>query len=255
MSIEAFRILIRRVSGQAPQDKVIAHAVRLSDTVKKVLKPLHLGSRLHLDQALDDQSPPCEWLVVGVEASGQHELFQYFLAELESDIEAEREVGAALDLAREAINLLRRLSEIARLTPTQFFGAVRDMGGKIPAVVGFAIGPHAPDQVVMRDPAGHDFVAQTVVLPQRISLHVHVQIEFQVAFAGLYSALINRRMGNGKFYKRNELLFWGKSVDYKGFSDYFHKALRRREPVMCVVSETVNARGKVARYEWISTVA
>lgn len=253
MAIEAFRILIRRIAGQAPQETVISHAVRLSDAVKSVLKPLRLGRRLRLDHAPDDQTPPFEWLVVSIEPSGQQDLFQEYLAEFERDLEAEREADAALILAREAINLLRRLSEIARLTPTQFFEVVRDMGAQFPPVVGLAVGPHAPDQVVMRDPAGHDVVAQAVVLPQRVTLPERFEIEFQVASVGLYSAFIHLRMGNGKPYRRHDILFWGKSVDYRRFSDFFHLALRRRESLMCTVSETVNAKGKVARYEWISS--
>lgn len=255
MAIEAFRILIRRIAGQTPQETVISHSVRLSDAVKNVLKPLRLGRRLRLDHAPDDQTPPFEWLVVSIEPSGQQDLFQDFLAEFERDLEAEREASAALELAREAINLLRRLSEIARLTPTQFFEAVRDMGAQFPPVVGLAIGPYAPDHVVMRDPAGHDVAAHAVVLPQRVSLPERFEIEFQVALVGLYSAFIHLRMVNGNLYKRQDILFWGKSVDYKRFSDFFYTALRRRESLMCMVSETVNARGKVARYEWISSGA
>jgi hypothetical protein len=255
MKVEAFRILIRRIFGETPQEVVIGRALELGGLVKKVLKPLNLGSRLQLDHSPDDQTPPCEWLVVSIEPSGQQDLFQDFLLEWERDLEAEREAGAALGLAKEAINLLRRLSEIARLTPIEFFKIIGDMDARHASMVGLTAGPQARESVLVRDPAGRDLIAPSVVLPQRVTLQDPFEITFKAASVGLFSAFIHLYSGNGRFYQRMDILHWGKVSHYKEYSRFFSKAMLKREELICTVIETVNSKGKVARYEWISTGA
>ncbi len=255
MKVEAFRILIRRIFGETPQEVAIGRALKLGGLVKKVLKPLHLGSRLHLDHSPDDQTPPCEWLVVSIEPSGQQALYEDLLLECERDLEAEREAGAALGLARETITLLRRLSEIARLTPAEFFKIISDMDARHASIAGLTAGPQVRGSVVVRDPAGRDLIAPPVVLPQRVTLHESFEIKFKVASVGLFSAFIHLHSGNGRFYQRNDILHWGKVPYYKEYSRFFSRAMLKREELICTVNETVNARGKVARYEWISASA
>jgi hypothetical protein len=52
-----------------------------------------------------------------------------------------------------------------------------------------------------------------------------------------------------------DILHWGKVGHYKEYSRFFSKAMLKREELICTVIETVNSKGKVARYEWISTGA
>ena len=69
---------------------------------------------------------------------------------------------------------------------------------------------------------------------------------------GLHEAYIHLLSTDGSFYKRKDLLYWGRRTNYKENSRFFFKALSRREALSCLVSETVGSSGKVARYEWLS---
>jgi hypothetical protein len=52
-----------------------------------------------------------------------------------------------------------------------------------------------------------------------------------------------------------DILHWGKVRHYKEYSRFFSNAMLKREELICTVIETVNRKGKVVRYEWISASA
>ena len=247
MKVEGFRIVVRRIAGHAPPAALIERVKLLIGGVKKMLAPLRLGSRLHLGLEPDEQIPPVEWLVVSIEPSGQQDLFQDVLMAIERDFEAEREAGEALALAHRTILALRTLAEIARLTPAQFHAVLRNLDGQVPPLV--AVGPRGIQPLVVRDPAGADVIAPTVIIPRRVTLDGSTEITFRPTSVGLYSAEINLRMETGRFFKRRDTLYWGRSVAYKRLAVFFFRALRRQEILTCLVRETANPKGKIVRYE------
>jgi hypothetical protein len=99
---------------------MISRALSLKSALARVVKPLGIDKRLIFMHGIDEHIPPCEWLVVKVKLSRQQALFEDWIDQLEQDLEARREAVAALNLARIALNALRRLAAVVRLTPVQF---------------------------------------------------------------------------------------------------------------------------------------
>lgn len=251
---EAFRVVIRSVDGLVPHGHVVARSTSLKDAIVRVLRPLGLGKRLRFAHWIDKEQPPREWLVVIVESSGQQTLFADWVDQIERDLEAEREAGAALDLARNALTALRRLSELARLTPVQFHQVLQNPAIGDVAGIHLGVAPNLPDQFVVRDPEGLDAAAEPVVMPPRVTLPDPVVISFRVAFVGMHSAYVHLGRGDGTFYKRKDLLYWGRSEGYRQNARFFYQCLSRKFKVelTCYARQTLNSKGKIVRLEWVA---
>jgi hypothetical protein len=249
--IEAFRVHVRRLTGRTTFENTVDRNIGLRSAIKNILHPLRLGKRLSFSFLVDEQKPPHEWLVVSLESSGQLDLFTDWVAEFERDFELEREAGAAVDLTRNALLTLRRLAAVAELTPTRFHEIIRRQDPVDAPGLLLGIAPHLPEQIVLRDAAGKDVVADGLRLPERATLPEPIEISFTVGFVGLYSAYIHLQRQNGRFYVRKDLLYWGRGTNYRQYYRFYSKALYKRNALSCSVRETLNPKGKTMRFELV----
>lgn len=249
--IEAFRVLVRRLEGKMLLEIAVKRPTALKVAITKILLPLRLGNRLNLSLWTDAQRPPCEWIVVSVAADDQLSLFTDWLDEYERDLELQREADGALELTRNALISLRRLSVVAELTPEKFHEIIHRPNPEEASALRLGMAPHMPEQIVVRDSAGRDAVGEAVRTTHRVTLPTPVDIVFSVEFVGLYSAHIRLRAQGGRVLKRNSLLYWGSRADFKKNFRFFSNALCKREALSCVVRETLDKKGKTVRFEWI----
>jgi hypothetical protein len=250
--IEAFRVLIRRLAGETPHDQVIASSRKLKAAVERVVKPLGLGKRLMFAHCIDKECPPCEWMIVKVQSSGQHALFEDWVLQTEQDLEARRETAAALELARAALNSLRRLSEIARLTPVQFHQILQDPDDDQILGIQLGVEPHPPEIFVLRDPAGGDAVADFVTVPRRVTLPEFRQIRYLPEQVGRKSASVHLLRDDGTLCKSTVDLYWGTVNEARKISYALHRHSWNGRALSAQVRDTMNAKGKIVRLEWVT---
>jgi hypothetical protein len=249
--IEAFRVLIRRLAGETPHSLVISRILRLKSALARVVKPLGIDKRLIFMHCIDEQIPPSEWLVVKVKASGQLALFEDWIDQLEQDLEARREAAAALNLARAALHALRRLAAVARLTPVQFHEILQNPDPQEELGIQLGVAPNPPEQFVLRDPAGRDAAADFINVPRRVTLDESRDIVCKVELVGTTSALVRLASDGGGFRKSRILLCWGQTKDARRISHALHRRSWNGQPLTLQVRNTLNAKGKIVRLEWV----
>jgi hypothetical protein len=248
--IEAFRVLIRQLVGQTPHHQVISQSKHLKSAIAKVVAPLGIGYRLKFLHCIDEQQPPCEWLVVKVIPNGQQTLFDDWLTQIEQDLETRREAVAALDLARAALNVLRRLAAIARMNPVQFHKILHDPDPQ--ERLGIQLGvAQQRDRLVLRDPAGQDIAGDLVTLPNRVTLNESRQITCMVEFVGTHSALVRPARPTGGFEPKPTVLYWGQIGQARKISQALHRRAWNGHSLTLRVRDTLNKKSKLVRLEWV----
>lgn len=255
--VEAFRVSLGTFSSVRSLAEIHKKENRYEDAVKKLLRTLKIGDRLHFFRH-SDASEAVDWLIVKIEASGQRSLLEEIDQFWSGDLELSRECDAAVDLSRAALSVFRKLISKSRMSPTEFhrFLAEEDQEYQEALRMIRLADDLGGGVIAVRSPEGHDDIARSFPMPRLVTLGEIEEGQFFVHMVGRTGALIFRADGGSTSSRSRKIeLYWGNTGMRDQISARFVEAMKAGQAVAVKHRATHGRNGKLVRLEWCTDVA
>lgn len=254
--VEAFRISLGTFASDRSLADTHRKEARYEEAVKQLLKTLRIANRLHFFRH-SDAGEEVDWLIVKIEASGQRSLLEDIDQFWSGDLELSRECDAAVDLARVALSVFRKLISKSRMSPTEFHRllAQGDQEHKTALRMIKLADDLGEGIVAVRSPQGRDDIARSYPMPRLVTLSEIEEGQFFIHMVGRTGALIFRGENGSRSPRSKKIeLHWGNDAMRPKIVARFHEAMESRRLVTIKYRGTHGRSGNLVRLEWCPNV-